>query len=586
MGKDGVKKCFRNGKIFFIAGKKNEDVPYDVSSNELHVRFDGKGGITNYTVSNQSGSYVRQTVLNVFADGRKFDAFCEKRVELAGRMQKILLKDEGVGIKILQFVAPNENAVFYEFTANKPGDYEFVLDFSRAQNGVHYDTDVETRYIAENDTIHLRTRRSALLVFSYTSAKYCTTLLSRFAAYKKQVVDEFRQVKIPASAKSEKERALYVSSIFCALENYREIGLFKGFCASGHNEIPVRTYFRDAYWTALCMYKSRPDLVRCQILTLARGIKENGDCPSGVLVDFSPRVRNYYDSPSFFVLLVYDYINHTGDRSILTETVNGKSVFDLCLNVIDRLSTFEDKTGLIVKGGRYNKLDWADQINRTGYVTYVEVLYARALFCLSRIAGTRDKTRARRYREMYQQTKNAINTLLWDNEKGYYVNYRDGDVIEDNLSVDTILAVLFGISDDAATARLLDNVSALLETRNNESQKGGDYGVMSVYPFYRGADRCYNLSAEDYAYQNGGVWPYWSALVAYAQQKNGRDYTYSLTSSFSWSVKHGYYTPIECYSPIRSDGAPLHARSSVAAWVYDWQDRDFFKENEAVWETK
>ena len=193
-----MKKCFRNGKIFFVAGKKNEEVPYDVSSNELHVRFDGKGGITNYTVSNQSGNYVRRTVLNVFAEGRKLDAFCEKRVELAGRMQKILLKDGSVGIKILQFVAPSENAVFYEFTANKPGDYEFVLDFSRAQNGVHYDTDAETRYIAENESIYLHTRRSALLVFSYTTEKYCTTLLSRFAAYKKQVVDEFRSVKIPA----------------------------------------------------------------------------------------------------------------------------------------------------------------------------------------------------------------------------------------------------------------------------------------------------------------------------------------------------------------------------------------------------
>ena len=581
-----MKKCFRNGKIFFVAGKLNEEVPYDVSSNELHVCFDGKGGITNYTVSNQSGSCVRRTVLNVFADGRKLDAFCEKRVELAGRMQKILLKDGGVGIKILQFVSPTENAVFYEFTANKPGDYEFVLDFSRAQYGVHYDTDVETRYIAENNAIHLRTRRSALLVFSYVSEKYCATLLSRFAAYKKQVVDEFRQVKIPASAKSEKERALYVSSIFCALENYREIGSFKGFSASGHREIPVRTYFRDAYWTVLPMYKTRPDLIRNQILTLARGIKENGDCPSGVLVDFNPRVRNYYDSPSFFVLTVYDYINRTGDRSILSETVNGKSVFDLCRLVVDRLSTFEDKTGLIVKSGRYNKLDWADQINRTGYVTYVEVLYARALFCLSTIVGTRDKTRARRYREMFEQTKGAINKILWDDEKGYYVNYRDGDFVEDNLSVDTILAVLFGISDEKQTARLLDNVSALLETRNNQSQQAGDFGVMSVYPFYRGADRCYNRSAEDYAYQNGGVWPFWSALVAYAQRMHGRDYTYALTSSFGWSVKHGYYTPIECYSPICADGAPLHARSSVAAFVYDWADEDFFRENPSAWKTK
>lgn len=581
-----MKKCFRNGKIFFVAGKNNEDVPYDVSSNELHVTFDGKGGITNYTVSNQSGNRARKIVLNVFADGKKLDAFCEKRVELAGRMQKILLKDGNVGIKILQFVAPGENAVFYEFTANKPGDYEFVLDLTRTENGFHYDTDATNWFIHENNSIYLRTKRSARLVLVYGSPTDCVKLLSSFSAFKKQVVDEFRSVKIPATAKAEKERALYVSCVFCALENYKEIGLFKGFSAGAHVDAPVRTYFRDSYWTALCMYKSRPDLVRNQILTLSHGIKETGDCPACVTFEFDSPMRCFYDSPSFFVMMVYDYINHTGDRSILSETVNGKSVYDLCLLAVDRLSTFEDKTGLIVKSGRYNKLDWADEINRTGYVTYVELLYARALFCLSRIVGTRDQTRARRYHEMYERTKNAINTLLWDDEKGYYVNYKDGDFIEDNLSVDTILAVLFGISDAIATARLLDNVSARLETRNNAHQKCGDYGVASVYPLYRGADRCYNRSAEDYAYQNGGAWPFWSALVAYAQQKNGRDCSYALTSSFSWSVKHGYYTPIECYSPIGSVGSPLHARSSVAAWVYDWLDRNFFEENETVWGSK
>ena len=85
--------------------------------------------------------------------------------------------------------------------------------------------------------------------------------------------------------------------------------------------------------------------------------------------------------------------------------------------------------------------------------------------------------------------------------------------------------------------------------------------------------------------QNGAAWPYWSALVAYAQMMNGRDYAYALTSSFGWNVKHGNYTPVECYSPLADGVSCLHARSSDAAWVYDWQDRDFFRENESVWET-
>ena len=293
---------------------------------------------------------------------------------------------------------------------------------------------------------------------------------------------------------------------------------------------------------------------------------------------------NHYDSPSFFVLMVYDYLNRTGDFSILSETVNGKTVYEWCLLVVDKLAGYEDETHLIVKEGPYNKRDWADEVNRVGYVTYVELLYARALFCVSRIAGTRDDALARRYREKYTRTKDAINALLWDDEKGYYINYRCGDFVEDNLSVDTILAVLFGISDEKRTGRLLDNVAEMLESRNNKIQRAGDFGVMSVFPFYRGLDRSYNKSSQDYEYHNGAVWPYLSALVAYAEMHNGREYAYALLSSFDWNIAKGNYTPIEYYSPIRPDGSLLQAWSSDFAWVYDWQEVDFFRENGIVWQ--
>ena len=75
-------------------------------------------------------------------------------------------------------------------------------------------------------------------------------------------------------------------------------------------------------------------------------------------------------------------------------------------------------------------------------------------------------------------------------------------------------------------------------------------------------------------------------MVAYAQATHGRDFTYALTSSFDWNIKRGNYTPIEYYSPIRPDGSLLQAWSSDAAFVYDWQNVDFFSENEEVWKTK
>ena len=587
-----MRTIYQSGRIF-VSGQYRDNVNYDVCSNDAHVTFDGKGGITEYSLCNQSGSLLRDCAMTIFINGEMLDPFCFKRVKLVGRTVTITVRSGDTQIDIFQFVAPTEHAVFYEIKTNKPGNYEYALDLNHSQNGFHFDTnaDVTDRYVDENMTIYMRTRRNARLVLSYDSMMNCKRLKAEFDFYKKQVEDEIASVKIPASITTKKEKALYLSSVFCALESYKEIGSFKCISAGAHTDAPVQTFFRDAYWTTLCLYRHRPDLIRNEILTLARGIERNGDCPSGVAIDYRPRSRNYYDSPSFFVLTVYDYINHTGDRSILDETVYGESlsgvsVYDCCLLVIDKLSEYGDNTGLIVKAGKYNHRDWANQVNRTGYVTYVELLYARALYCASRIAGTRDPKRARRYAVMYDRAKDAINEILWDDEKGYYINYRDGDFVENNLSVDTILAVIFGISDEKKTERLLDNVSKLLETRNNQKTRLGDFGVVSVYPPYRGIDRCFNKSLKIYECHNGAVWPYWSALVAYAQQMHGRDHTYALISPFDWNVgKRGNYTPVEYYSPSVPDGAPLHAASSIAAWVYDWQNGDFFKENESVWKT-
>ena len=581
-----MRKSFRNGKIV-VGGKYHEDVIYDVCANDLRVRFDGKGGITNYTVSNQGGNCVGRSFLLIFEGGKKLDAFTDKTVEMVGRTQKITLKRGDLRITVFQFIPVAGNAVFYEVKANKEGDYDLVFDFGHWADKLCCASDVEKTFVPENASVYLHTERNARFVFSYgADEKDCKKMLSRFSRFKKQVEDEYRAITIPATAKTEKDKALYVSSVFCALENYKEVGDYKGFSAGCNYTAPVRTYFRDAYWTVLAMYRDHPDLVRNEILTLAHGVDENGDCPSAVTFDLRQHWSNHYDSPSFFVLMVYDYINRTGDFSILDEEISGKTIYDYCVTVVDKLSGYEDGTHLIFKPGKFNKRDWADEVNRVGYVTYVELLYARALFCIGSIAKTRDGALARRYRQKYAETKEAINALLWDDEKGYYVNYKTEDFVEDNLSVDTIIAVLFGICDEKRAERLLDNVSRLLETRNNKMQRAGDFGVMCVYPFYKGTDRARNKSSQEYEYHNGAVWPYLSALVAYAQATHGRDFTYALTSSFDWNIKRGNYTPIEYYSPIRPDGSLLQAWSGDAAFVYDWQNVDFFSENEEVWKTK
>ena len=581
-----METSFHDGKIV-VRGKFWEEAVYDVCANDLRVCFDGNGGITNYSVCNHPGSYLRKSYLNVFVNGVKLDAFTDKTVEMIGRTQRIVLDAIGGKIEVFQFIPKRGNALCCEITAEKHAKYDFAFVFGNASKTFAYAADAENEHVTENHSVYLHTDKSVRFVCAFGSdEENCKDILFRFSALKQEILDEIKSVKIPATAKTERDKALYVSSIFCALENYQEIGEYHGFSAGCNYISPLRTYFRDAYWTVLCMYKDHADLVRNEILTLARGIDENGDCPSAVTFELKQHWPNHYDSPSYFVLMVYDYVNRTGDFSILDETVNGKTVYDWCLNAIDKLAAYEDETHLIVKEGLYNKRDWADEVNRIGYVSYLELLYARALYCLSRIAGKRDETLAAKYYGMYLQTKAAIDKILWDDEKGYYINYKNGNFVEDNLSVDTVVAVLFGISDERKTERLLDNVAKMLESKNNKIQRAGDFGVMSVFPFYKGIDRYHNKSSQDYEYHNGAVWPYLAALVAYAEAKNGRDHVYALTSSFDWNIAKGNYTPIEYYSPIRPDGSLLQAWSSDAAWVYDWLDDDFFKENRTVWKTK
>ncbi len=580
-----MKKSFKNGKII-VRGKFYEDVIYDVFANDLRVTFDGKGGIINYTASNKPSSYIRRSFLNLYINGEKLDAYSNKKVEMVGRMQKIILQKDKKKIEVLQFIPPVGNAVFYEIKTNtKEDEYDIVVDVGQAIIHFNYATNVENEYIAENSSVYMKTKNGLRFVLSYeTDSKYCKKMLSKFTYYKKQVVDEYKNIVIPETAKTEKDKALYVSGIFCALENYKEMGEYKGFCAGCNYANPIRTYYRDSYWTVLAMYKQHTDLVRNQIVTLAHGIESNGDCPSSVTYQFNLHWLNHYDSPSYFIMMVYDYINHTEDYSILNELVNNKTIYDYCLLTIDKLSLYEDETGLICKLGNYNKRDWADEVNRIGYVTYDELLYDRALFCVSSITKLKDKTLSQKYYEKFINVKNAINNILWDDQKGYYINYKDGNFVEDNLSIDTIIAILFNICDKNKMERLLNNVSDILETRNNKIQRAGDFGVMCAFPFYKETNRCYNKSSQDYEYHNGAVWPYLSAVVAYAQMLHGVDFSYAHLSSFDWSINKNIYTLIEYYSPCRPVGAILQAWSSDLAWVYDWQSVNFFEENKKVFE--
>ena len=572
---------FKNGRII-TDGYLYEDVPYDVSGDNLSVCFDGKLGVSKYLSVKTGKNYTSRSVIALYKNGEKVGAYTKKSVCMAGRTQTVTLFGDGFEMEMKQFITKEDNAIFVEmnFSANEPTDFTFLYGIGCVVGVANISCECAYKYVGENAffemPISVCGQRRIRFVASYDGEQsYCDGLLAVFDEKHKQAYDEIDNIAFPDSVQTEEEKALYLSALFCCIENYKEYGGFKGFAAGCNYLAPLRTYFRDSYWTTLSTYVYNISFVRRQICTLAKGIAADGTCPSAVTKDFSAFWGGHYDSPSFFVMMVYDYINHSGDKALLQEEINGKSILQLCLSVMNKQMERADETGLLYKKGPFNKLDWADEVNRNGYVTYNEALYYRALYCLDKlcqVCGVDGDV----YRRNAEKVKNSINKILWDEEKGYYVNYVDGDFVEDNLSVDTILVCLFGISDESRTNRTLDAMENLLETKNNHLQQAGDYGVMCVYPFYKGISATYGKSSQDYEYHNGGNWPYWSAIYAYAKYLCGREWKYPLKSWFTYNLEKSIFTPVEYFSPCRKSGSTLQAWSGAAAFTFDFINKESF----------
>lgn len=579
-----MKVSFENGRIV-TDGYLHEEVPFDVSANRLSVCFDGKGGISKYLSVRDGKNYSWRSMFVLYKNGERVGAYTKKRVRMAGRIQEIILYGDGYRVELKQFITKADSAVFVEasFFADTPTTFTMLWGIGdNHENWLVPAFACNAPYKLEKENMFFELEvdvcgeKRIPFVTSYEEGQaYCDSLLSSFAEIAEATRKEIDDVAIPASAQTEEEKALYLSALFCCLENYKECGGLKGFVAGCRYLKPLRTYYRDSYWTVLSTYAYNISLVKNQIRTLAHGIDKDGSCPSAVKQDFSAFWGGHYDSPSFFVMMTYDYVNHSGDVAFLQEEVNGKSVLDLCALVVQKQMERTDETGLLYKEGPFNKLDWADEVNRNGYVTYDEALYYRALTCMEKLcrACGRDGSL---YAQTAEKVKAAVNRLLWDEEKGYYVNYVDGEFTEDNLSVDTVLVYLFGIAEGERAERMLNAMEQMLETKNNHLQQAGDYGVMCVYPFYKRISAAYFKSSQDYEYHNGGNWPYWSAMYAYAKYLAGREYRYPLESWFSYNLERGIYTPVEYFSPCRKSGSTLQAWSGAAAFVFDFIGKPSF----------
>ena len=462
-------------------------------------------------------------------------------------------------------LSPMRNVFRHNFTG------DFYIDFAFSEKTtLHEKALISEQYV---HTAHIE--KDAEYIFDYVMSAgtrsdytFCDveTCAVNFDTHMKESYAYNSELLNHISTDDEMYKALFVSCLNCSLSSYKELGRFKGFLAGVVYQSPARTYFRDGYWTVLSVLPFYPQYVRSEIITLSHGIDKNGNCPSAVKSDFSNWWGNHYDSPSFYVMMVHDYAAYTKDFSIFSEKIGRQTVLELCVKALDKLGTHTDCTGLIVKEPT-NRRDWADNVFRVGYVTYDEALYCRALANMGSILTHFCDERAVRFASLAQKVKESINALLWDSAKGYYVNYRSDDYCEDNLSIDTVVTVLYDIADAEQKKSILSKMESMLESKNNAEQKAGDFGTMCVYPFYKHKEHVILKSTLDYNYHNGSDWPYLSGLYAYTKMINDFSFEYPLTRWFTYTIDRDIFTPVEFFSVFHPSGSRLQAWSSMSAFA-------------------
>lgn len=112
--------------------------------------------------------------------------------------------------------------------------------------------------------------------------------------------------------------------------------------------------------------------------------------------------------------------------------------------------------------------------------------------------------RAKHYQNLYQRTVNAINTVYWNEQKGYFNNMTLwGDVSERSAQPSQSMLLKMGVTDYERTKRTLDFLK-----KNNWN----DFGSITILP------KMNHVSLKND--QNMKVWPWWNLWEAEARFKN------------------------------------------------------------------
>jgi hypothetical protein len=386
-------------------------------------------------------------------------------------------------------------------------------------------------------------------------------------------------------------RGMVVQGVHAALSSVRGYpnGDFGGLAAGLAYSTPARTYYRDGYWTLQLLLRLAPKVVADEIDVLAERVGEDGEAPSGVIMEgphalafeayrlAEPALAavhwrpgewwsDHFDSPLFMILAVGDYVAATGDDAL------ARRHWAKLLAVFHRYLALRGPDGLPVKPR--NDRDWADNVYRQGLVSYDLGLWVGALDVLARLGATLDPAVAAQASGEAAAARAAIDRTL--RSDGVMVDYlRSDGWVEPHLALDVMTLLRFDAVEDERALVMLEQARERLESRRNPDQPYGDFGMLCVWPPFSDRAALRAKSAFPYRYHNGGDWPWLDGLYAAERLRRGLGgWRYPLTRWWAACLEHGWAGPVEHYSTPFGRGSLLQAWSSLpAAVALAWADR-------------
>jgi hypothetical protein len=115
---------------------------------------------------------------------------------------------------------------------------------------------------------------------------------------------------------------------------------------------------------------------------------------------------------------------------------------------------------------------------------------------------------------------------------------------------------------------LLKAFESKLETRNNQEQPYGSWGVMCAYPPFKRQSDLRSKTAFPYRYHNGSDWPYWDGAYAEERLRHGLGGArYALTRWWETCLDNGWIGAVEYFSPPYGRGSLLQGWSAMPAAI-------------------